>query len=317
MNNPQTHDSLSQLLNVFWLRPETALWRSIDIKAMQGFAFTAPSLDLGCGDGIFSFVRAGGGFDISFDAYATLTRVNQFFENADVYDNFNDAYHPVITQRPHYDINVGFDHKENLLAKARTLDFYDECVKGDANFALPFAGNSFNSVFSNIIYWLDRPEEILAEIRRILCPRGTACLMLPNTTFPEYSFYYKYYLAHKNQSFKFLEYLDRGRFADNLVKHAKSFNEWSSLIKGSGLDILRHSRHISKTTAQIWDIGMRPLFPVLVKMRASIDKNILSEIKKEWINTLKIFLSPLGELDSQLDHDNEPAFHCFLLQKRL
>ena len=60
---------LEELLSVFWLRPETALWRSIDIETMKDFEFFAPSLDLGCGDSIFSFIRAGGRFDITFDAF--------------------------------------------------------------------------------------------------------------------------------------------------------------------------------------------------------------------------------------------------------
>ena len=30
------------------------------MESMKGFEFKAPSLDLGCGDGTFSFLRAGG-----------------------------------------------------------------------------------------------------------------------------------------------------------------------------------------------------------------------------------------------------------------
>ncbi|MFB2605609.1 methyltransferase type 11, partial [Rhizobium phaseoli] len=53
---------LEQLLSVFWLRPETAIWRYLDIEAMKSFEFEGRSLDFGCGDGLFSFIRAGGRF---------------------------------------------------------------------------------------------------------------------------------------------------------------------------------------------------------------------------------------------------------------
>ena len=68
-----THsDSFDQLMNAFWLRPETAMWREIDIRAMRSFKFSSPSFDLGCGDGLFSFIRAGGCFDWSFDAFPDI-----------------------------------------------------------------------------------------------------------------------------------------------------------------------------------------------------------------------------------------------------
>ncbi|MGO6903974.1 methyltransferase type 11, partial [Rhizobium ruizarguesonis] len=60
-------ENFNQLLNVFWLRPETALWRYLDIEAMRDFQFIGRSLDFGCGDGLFSFIRAGGEFDPLFD----------------------------------------------------------------------------------------------------------------------------------------------------------------------------------------------------------------------------------------------------------
>ena len=68
-----THSiSFDQLLNAFGLRPETAMWREIDICAMRSFEFSSPSLDLGCGDGLFSFIRAGVCFDLSFDAFSAI-----------------------------------------------------------------------------------------------------------------------------------------------------------------------------------------------------------------------------------------------------
>ena len=38
---------LRELLNVYWLRPETALWRAIDIEMMKEFNFSGKSLSMG------------------------------------------------------------------------------------------------------------------------------------------------------------------------------------------------------------------------------------------------------------------------------
>lgn len=49
---------LEQWLNVYWLRPENALWRTLNVIAPGGMEVKQPSLDLSCGDGIFSFLLA-------------------------------------------------------------------------------------------------------------------------------------------------------------------------------------------------------------------------------------------------------------------
>ncbi len=299
---------------MFWLRPETAMWRELDIRAMQQFEFLSPSLDFGCGDGVFSFIRSGGMFDPSYDAFRSVSNLEQFFENADVFDSFDNAKKPIVIQKPTYMIDVGFDHKENLLKKAEQLDFYGSLKQGDANKKLPFKENSFNSVFSNIVYWLDEPEMVIKEIARILSPGGKVCLMLPNDTLPEFSFYNELYLKSKNVKWKFLEKLDRGRFSAN-IRHARTKQTWEKMFNSSELKIIDHVSHLSDTTVKIWDVGLRPLFPVLLKMTNSLDKENLLKIKQEWIETLREFLEPIILMDDELGEGVAPAFHCYILEK--
>lgn len=305
-----------QLMNIYWLRPESALWRAIDIQSMKDFQFCSPSLDLGCGDGIFSFIRAGGHFDITFDAYQSVSNLDQYFDKVDIYDSFNDQVCPVISRKPDYQIDYAFDHKENLLKKAKTLGLHKHFVVGDANKKLPFEDNTFRSIFSNIVYWLDDPQSVFLELSRVLKPGGRCCLMLPNNTFPGFSFYHDLYLTQKNEKFRFLEKLDRGRVADN-IKHSRDTNEWTSMFRNSGLEIVKHSMHLSKTTVQIWDIGLRPLFPLLHKMVTALNKEMTLDIKRQWIETFSLFLKPMVDMDSELNKDIAPGFHCFVLGKRL
>ena len=306
--------AFDELLNVFWLRPETALWRSIDIDIMEDFEFRSPSLDMGCGDGIFSFIRAGGRFDPSFDAFQSLANLKEFFDKADIFDSYDSSLMPSIDVKPEYMIDYAFDHKDNLLKKAKTLGLYKNFINGDGNGRLPFDDDSLNTIFSNIVYWFDRPEETLKEISRVLKVGGRCCLMLPNSTFPEFCFFYDLYLKNnKDEKFAFLEHLDRGRLAE--IRHAKSTLEWMEIINLSGLKVVNHKMHLSKTVIQLWDIGLRPLFPVLHKMISAIDPIVRLEVKKEFVETIKMFLGPIGKLDGELIQGEEPAFHCFVLEK--
>jgi len=304
---------IDALLNAYWLRPEQAMWRAIDFRAMESFKFESPSLDIGCGDGTFSFLRAGGTFQDAYDVFQATTALDKYFEAADVYDTFDPSALAQVAEKPRYQIDVGFDHKENLLKKADLLGIYKSHKVGSVDDGLPFEDASFASIFSNIIYWLEGPQAALSEICRVLKPGGKACLMLPNVTLPQFSFFNQL-ASGGNPDWAFLEQLDRGRLSDN-IKQAKSSAEWEAMFTAAGLSVHEHRRHLSKTAVQIWDIGMRPLFPVLMKMVAAINSDELPAIKAEWVATMKHFLLPIVQMDSALQQDEEPAFHCYTLIK--
>lgn len=310
-----TSTTFDALLNVFWLRPETALWRELDIRAMQEFSLKSPALDIGCGDGIFAFVRSGGRFSPEFDAFRAMSGLDKFFENVDVFDAFDAKVSPAVTSVPTYRISCGFDHKANLLSKAGQLGLYDTLKEGDANQKLPFEDASFMSIFSNIVYWLDDPQAVLKEIGRILRPGGQACLMLPNQTLPEFSFYNQLYVKTGDKKWAFLEKLDRGRFSDN-IRQARSRSAWEAMFKQAGLAVAAHKAHLSKTVVQTWDIGLRPLFPVLHRMAGAVSPEKLPEIKREWVAIMRQFLEPLADMDDSLSTGTEPAFNCYILEKR-
>lgn len=275
---------LKTLLNAYWLRPETALWRACDIKAMRGFNFSSPSLDIGCGDGVFSFIRAGGVPSEDFDVFS-VGNLDAYSSNVDVYD-VSSSIDIAISRRPTYQIDVGIDHKPNLLNRACKLGLYRKLMAADANARLPFDDDSFTSVFSNVIYWLDEPSHVLREIRRVLKPRGNVCFLLPDNTFQKVRFRYPI--------------LDRGR-SDN-IKHARS--DWPQLIESAGMRVLSHGMHLGPAIVQFWDVGLRPIFPALKKMADSIPSSKLPAIKKEWVSMLMPLLSPLIESDAN------GTFHC-------
>lgn len=305
---------LNKFLKAYWLRPETALWRTLDVESMKNFEFVSPSLDLGCGDGTFSFIREGGIYDDSFDVFMDVDNLENFYNNVDVYDSYKNTNDIQVKEQPKYMIDIGLDHKRNLMNKAANLGLYHDFVEADANQKLPFEDESFQTIFSNIIYWLDDPEHAFSEIYRILRKGGRCCVMLPNISFIESSFYYSLYEKGKRREFEFLKLIDRGRSTDT-VKFAKSYKDWKKIIEDSGLVIEECIPHLSKTLIQIWDIGLRPIFPMLKKMTTQIDKDCLMEIKKEWIDLFQTIGMPIIENDRLLTQGKEFCFFCFILRK--
>ncbi len=304
---------LYEFLNAYWLRPETALWRTVDVLTMSKVKFYGKSLDFGCGDGVFSFIRAGGTFKESFDVFQGAGQLDKFYENIDVYDH-SLTKHIVTNKSPSYRINVGFDHKQTLLNKAKKLSFYDELILGDGNDKLPFNDNEFDTVFSNIVYWLDNLPSVLSELSRVLKPGGNIFLMLLDKNFVQSSYYYNYQVRNKVEGFEFLKLLDRGRVSSN-IKISRTSDEWRDEITKSGLNIIEHKKHLSQRLLSIWDVGFRPIFPALAKATNKMSNEQRQEFKSDLINILKMYCEPLIDLEKTREDDNK-GFHFFHLSKQ-
>jgi SAM-dependent methyltransferase len=310
ISSPRLHS----LLEYYWLRPETAMWRTLDCRALDNFKFRRPILDLGCGDGAFSFLRAGGTYHAAQDAFTQVGDLHKFFDGEDIYDHFDPSLEePRIVTRPSYQIDVGLDHKGGLLKKANATGLYAGLLEADANNKLPLASESFSTVFSNIVYWLPEYKSALSEIARVLKPDGKAYLHVPSETFREYSFYYQCFVKSRNSNWKWLEQIDRGRTEN--VKLCQSFEEWEADFRSCGLVVLSYQRYLSKLTLQIWDIGLRPLSPVLIEMAGMLSSEHRLSIKSKWVNILYPFLQKICAADSEEDRENPPGFLLFELTK--
>ena len=305
---------IKELLKAYWLRPETALLRALNIKAMKNFGFQEPSLDLGCGDGTFSFIRGGGEFVDEFDVFE-VSRVDQFFENTDIYDYFAENDKNIVKRAAEYKITVGLDHKENLLKKAAQKNIYRELLVADANKRLPFENETFQSVFSNIIYWLDDTEAAFGEINRVLKKGGECCVMLASSYLYEEQLYISKYINNgKPEELQFLEMIDRGRAAEYKTVHTEE--EWRRIIENAGFEIVECIPHWTKTTIRIWDIGLRPIFPLLKKTMEVLSEKKLLEIKKEWIELFEKLEAPLMQNEELFSPDGKYGYFCFILKKK-
>jgi SAM-dependent methyltransferase len=303
---------LPSLLEYFWLRPETAVWRALDFAALDGIEFRRPSLDLGCGDGAFSFMRAGGRYSLSYDFSSMTTNRDQFFDNKDIYDHFEPGkVSDVVDVPPQYKIDVGLDHKPSLLQKARLTSLYDKTVACDANAYLPFARESFATVYSNILYWLDDYPNTLSEIARLLKPGGRCIVQVPTDRFQDFSFYQQLYVKTNDPKWEWLKLLDRGR-SEN-IRNCMSQREWTAKFEAAGLAVEFCKAYLPKLVIQAWDIGLRPISPLLIEMADASAPEKRLEIKKKWITTLLPMLAPLCDIS---DVDN--GFFLFsLVSKRL
>jgi SAM-dependent methyltransferase len=305
---------LQQLLSIHWLRPETALWRVFDCLLTAEVPFTGKSVDLGCGDGTLSYIMAGGKIR-NHDAYNQIAPLDSFNNGSDIYNKVvdGDAALDIDNDSLRHKYNFGIDHKAGLISKANMLGgFYENTLVRDLNQPLPFSDACFDTAFSNILYWLDDMDCVLTEWRRILAPSGKLHLFVPNHTFKEKA--WLYYMAPHAGHKEYYNFFDRGY--NGLIRHAYCSREWETLFEKNGYKVTRHVKYLTDPVMEIWNIGTRPISPLLIEMAAYLPPEKRDQIKEEWVRYFSGFFSPIvtGEF-GKTPREGEYAFHFYVLEK--
>lgn len=296
---------IDQFLNMLWLRPENVIFDITKYSLSKSILDNCSDiLEIGTGNGFFSFMLMGGEFKPEFDWYYNIDS-DGFWNNKDVYDTkpkfevSNFIKNPSVNK-----IKLAVDHKENLLIQAKSLGFINEHRVVDANKNFHFDG--IKTVFSNIFYWLDDPIEVIKKLDNSLDKGSKVILLFPNDDFLKYCSSYK-----RDNNLQVL--LNRGR-ANDLMWSMNISDFEKKITKVTNFKINKFEKYLSKLTLQTWDVGFRPFNPHLVKMANSLNASKRFEVKQEWNETAKKFIIEL--MGNEIDKGHkEGGFNFVVLEK--
>lgn len=285
------HAELRAHLDIYWLRPESGFWDAIAAKHLGAqLAGKKDILEVGIGNGFFSFLMLGGRFKPEFDWFLS-TATEGYWQNADIYDHDSGvAIDSFVVKQPHTRIRYGLDHKRNLLNQAARIGFVDEVIQHDCNAPLPSLQCS--TAYSNMLYWLADPLTVIDRIGGLLPKGGELVTVFPNSDF------YRNCKSYGSKA-PLWRLLNRGR-ADHIMWHM-DLPEFEAEIRRRGIfDLSYSTRYLSPLTLGIWDIGLRPLSVPLIKMADALPAGKRAEVKAEWCDTLEQFCGPLLEVEAEL-----------------
>lgn len=293
---------LRSFVQAYWLRPENAFWMTLRSDAWARCALRAPSIDLSCGDGLFTFLHCGGRLHPDFDVFTSVGSLDQVRAcHADMFDHISDHYQPTITSSPATSLDIGTDLKEALLAKASRLNLYGRLVRHNNDEPLPFDDDSFETVYCNAAYWVTRIDSFLTEIGRITRPTGSIVLQVKLDSMRAYT------LSQHQAALgdRFLDIIGRGRLESwpTLASRAT----WESRFATAGLCVESATPFVTPTHAHVWDIGLRPIAPLLVRMAQAITPETRAAIKKDWVDLFCELLAPLCIPDLDLSPHASPG----------
>ncbi len=266
-------------LNFFWLRPENALIFSLKAEKLNLCKkhFKGNSIDISCGNGIFTFLTYGGEISKKNDMYQSLN-----YTNKDIYDNYK-KYKINVTKYPKKKFTFGTDWKNNLLKKSKKLNFYKNLILHDNNLKLPFKDNHFDFMYNSSSYWVKKFEYHINEMLRVLKPKGRLILTMKTKNIIKFNLKS---LTNKNFDKKFYKILDGNRLSS--YKGLKNMDEYIKIIeKNKKIKILKIEPIYCRKVNLIWDVGLRPIIKPLAILANSA--KIHDRIKAKNL-MIKIFL---------------------------
>lgn len=288
-------DKLRAYLNAYWLRPENAMWMTLRSDALACSSRSGYDLDLGCGDGVFSFIHGGGRLEPAFDVFHSVELAGDTHgKRLDMFDHIDERYHPIVSRDPNRAIRTGTDLKPTLLAKACRLNVYEELLQHDLNEPLPFPDESFETVHCNMAYWVCNVDGLLGEMRRITVSGGRILLHVKLDAIRDCT------LAKHAADLgpKFLDIIGRDRF-DSWPTLADP-STWEHRFHRAGLQIEQAIALATTTHAHLWDVGLRPIAPLLIRMANGLDPAERASIKSDWVELFHTLAEPLCDRDLDL-----------------
>lgn len=308
---------LTQALSLWWLRPENGMalasycLRGVDIVPKPG----EQAADFACGDGVNTFFKTGGRFDLSFDIFGgavhAATSKEIVEQKIDVFDYADPSYNPAVAKMPDCRYTFGTDHKPALLEKAAKLSYYDKLLHADLRQEADIPDGSLDLAYCNSLYWIAEAPEAFNFIAKKVKSGGR--LVFDVMTQQRRTLAYDALLPAMPPQWRDL--LNRGRQNNN--PGIRSEAEWDRLFRGDGMTEVVDKRDIFPTAiATVWNVGLRPIFPVLNRMAQAIEEKRCLELKAEWVETFADLLEPILQQPEGL-MPSGPAVRLQYVMKRV
>jgi len=239
---------LKPMSMAYYLRPVTAIWRAyeaayFDLSNLWGGERNSSWAELGVGDGLQAAIASGISINERINAYthmspnwsqARMDKDNRIdvFDEAPV-ENVSDLH--ALPNEIMSPWALGIDHKDSLLKKAEKLQVFKQLRKRNMNSPenLFEAGEKFDLIFSNSLYWSRYPREVLLQIRK-----HTTQLYLSL----KLSSYSNHLIGTMQNMGAFGAFLDHGRSKHDGVN--LQAEEWLKLLEETGFvveDFLWHA----------------------------------------------------------------------------
>jgi len=262
--------------NLYFLKPHDAVNDTLTSSLLHRLDWSGPVVEIGAGDGVFSYVMHGGSFPLCFDRYL-LTDLSK----TDIYDSHRaDVLRPAVKLNSP-DIELAIDAKDSHVRKIREIGFAKRSQVA-AYEALPLTSASVDKIFYYTPHGLNDHEKAIRETVRVLKSGGRMLILLYDTKFSNSFLCHRLAKSLPDPVASYFRRLDGGRFQE-ITRLAKSPKEWEQFFDHYGFAIESHHSGLSMFAWKIYDVQTRPILKPLIRFFGFLPNQVRKFIKLIWM----------------------------------
>ncbi len=301
---------LWQYLNIYFLKPFDAINDTLTSYIIfKNIKFKNNYVEIGSGDGMFSYIMHGGRFPLSFDRYLDID-----FDKKNIFDvhsakiqlkkkKFNNLIRPA----------VSFDSRKNHVKKILNIGFSKKAISTKLE-SIHLKKKTTNFIFFYTPHGINNLEKCIKSASKILKKKGKMAILVfdnyVNKNFISYRLG-----SNKNFISNFFKKIDNGRY-NEISQYSKSPKEWEKVFKKNNLKILRVNSGLSGFAWKVYDIQTRPFLKILIRFFNFFPKIIRTILKFFWMLLLYPILLVFFILFSNLFFkDRLNCYHAYELLK--
>jgi len=262
--------------SLYFLKPHDAVNDTLTSSLLHRLDWSGSVLEIGSGDGVFSYVMHGGSFPIWFDRYLLTDLSKQ-----DIYDSHQEDVLQPAVHLTYPIIEMAIDAKESHVRKIEEIGFAKQC-KVAAYEALPLPSASIKKVFYYTPHGLQDHNASIKEASRILVPSGSLLILLYDSRFKSSFLCHRLARVLPGVLGEYFAELDNGRY-DEITRLAKTPNEWAQFFKDNGFKIIKRHSGLSGFAWKVYDIQTRPLLKPLIRAFGIMPRPIRTVVKLLWM----------------------------------
>lgn len=298
--------------NIYFLKPFDAINDTVTSNLVGSYDWSKPYLEIGSGDGMFSYIMHGGYFPLKFDRY-----INVDLNKKDIFDTKHNLVFKKLKKI--YTVNnlCSVDAKKSHVEMIDQIQFSKKSVLSKCE-TLPFLDNSFDSIFLYTPHGISDYNQVLSECYRVLSKSGR--LIVLNFSDDVNRYFISYKLKNFFKKYKFIsnyfKKLDNGR-AEEIKKLSNNKNKWVRKFNDIGFEFIDCKEGLSGFAWSVYDIQTRPVLKFLIKFFNLFPLSIRTFLKFTWIIIWFPFLVIFYLIfaNSQIKLFKKNCYYCFDLKK--
>lgn len=267
---------LWRYLNIYFLKPHDAINDTLTASLIHRLDWSGNLIEIGSGDGMFSFIMHGGKFPLYFDRYL-LTDTSKL----DIFDTHKEGVLPAVNFLSEPTIKLAVDAKLTHVEKIKEIGFAQDAINSEYE-SLPLPSNAVNKIFYYTPHGLKSHVNAIGEAFRVLKPGGKMLILLYDSEFRSSFIFYRLSKFFTGKFGKYCLSLDNGRF-NEITALSKSPKEWRQFFERVGFEIEEQYSGLSCFAWKCYDVQTRPFLRGLIGFFGFLPPWLRTLVKLVWM----------------------------------